>query len=955
MEMSVTVRDDATPAAAPARSRGPGRGERARALAGRAAFLALALLGGAAASAADEAETQFESVVRPLLLERCVGCHGPQAQWSSLRLDSRAAVLAGGDGGPAIVPGDPAASPLLARVTSVDPDLRMPPPEEGPALAPEQVAALSRWVAAGAPWPTDASGPPPPAEAAREHWAFRPLRSPALPAVDDDAWPRSPIDRFVLARLEAAGLRPSPEADRATLIRRATYDLTGLPPTAEETEAFVGDPAPDAYEALIERLLASPRHGEHWARHWLDVARYADTKGYVDVGEGNRFVHAAHYRDWVIRAFQEDLPYDTFVRLQVAADTLAGAERGHLAALGFLTLGRRFLGNAPDIIDDRIDVVSRGLLGLTVMCARCHDHKYDPITSREYYGLYGVFQNCVERLEPLPRSGDAAPPTPEFTAELEKRQRAFADLTAAQRALGSARLRRRLADYLLAQRSLDRYPEQAFVQLSSADDLLPGLVRRWEVLLERAEQLRDPVFSAWIAYAALDDADFAARASDVAARLAAGPPAWNPRVAAAFREPPVSIEDVAARYAGLLAAVEVRWETACAEARCGGRPEPAGLADPDDEELRLAFFGPESPCVIPDEPLQQTDYLWDFPTREKLWKAHTELEAWLLSAPQSAPRALVLEDRRTIVEPQVFRRGNPAQKGDVVPRQFLGVLAGEAARPFSLGSGRLELADALVAADNPLTPRVWANRVWLHHFGVGLVDSPSDFGMRAPAPSHPELLDWLAALLRDGGWSTRALHRAIMLSATYRQASSGPAGPTGDRAREVDPENRLLWRMHPRRLSFEQFRDSLLLVAGDLDETRGGPGTDLFGRRRSVYVTVDRQFLPAVMAAFDVANPNLHAPQRVETTTAMQALFGLNHPFMAERAAHAAERAAAEAASPVDALYRRVLGRMPRADERRRAGSFLADAAATPAEDALGPLAQLAQVLMLSNEFSFVD
>lgn len=923
-----------------------------------ASIVALALIGGgrAAAAAPDEAESLFETVVRPLFTERCVACHGPETQWSSLRLDSRAAMLAGGDGGPALVSGDPKASSLMARVTSTDPDLRMPPPEEGPALSPDQVAALGRWIAAGAPWPADAAGPPPSAEeAARAHWAFQPLERPEPPAVRDEAWPRNPIDRFVLARLEAEGLEPSPEADRATLIRRASFDLTGLPPTAEETRAFVEDPAADAYDALIERLLASPRYGEHWARHWLDVARYADTKGYVDVGEGNRYVHASHYRDWVIRAFQDDMPYDTFIRMQVAADRLAGEDRGQLAAMGFLTLGRRFLGNAPDIIDDRIDVVSRGVLGLTVACARCHDHKYDPITTREYYGLYGVFQNCVERLEPLPPTAEAPAPTPEFTAELEKRQRAFDELTATHRRQGSERLRRRLSEYLLAQRTLDTYPEQSFVQLSSADDLLPGLVRRWEVLLKRAEVLRDPVFSAWTAYAQLDDDDFATRAADIAPRLAAGPPAWNPRVAAAFRAPPVSIADVAARYAGLLAAVETQWEAACAEARCGGSPEPTALPDPADEQLRQAFYGPDSPCTIPDEPLQQTDYLWDFRTREKLWKAHTELEAWLLSAPQAAPRGLMLDDRRTIVEPRIFRRGNPAQKGDVVPRQFLGVVAGKSPQPFSRGSGRLELADALVAADNPLTPRVWANRVWFHHFGAGLVDSPSDFGVRAAAPSHPELLDWVAALLRDGGWSTKALHRAIMLSATYRQASSGPSAAILARAREIDPENRLLWRMNPRRLSFEQFRDSLLAVAGDLDETRGGPGSDLFGPRRSIYVTVDRQFLPAVMAAFDMANPNLHAPKRVETTTAIQALFGLNHPFMAERAAHAADRAAADPAGCVDALYRGVLGRMPTAEERRRADEFLAAAGDDSGASPFKPLAQLTQVLMLSNEFTFVD
>jgi len=911
------------------------------------------------APAADHAEEAlFETVVRPLLATQCADCHGPRTQWAGLRLDSREALLAGGDSGPAAEPGHPAGSLLLARVTSADPAFRMPPPDQGPALSAEQQAALARWIAAGAPWPSrgDAAAPSP-HDAARTHWAFGPVRSGALPAVGDASWVRGPIDRFVLARLETAGLRPSPEADRATLIRRASYDLTGLPPTAAETQAFVDDPSPDAYAALIDRLLESPQYGEHWARHWLDVARYSDAKGYVDLSEGPRFVHAASYRDWVIGAFQDDLPYDAFVRLQLCADQLAGDDRAQLAAMGFLTLGRRFLGNAPDIIDDRIDVVARGLLGLTVGCARCHDHKYDPISTQEYYGLYGVFQNCIERLEPLPRAPGVPPPAEEFTAEREKRQQEFRELTARHRAEGNARLRKRLAEYLLAQRALDDYPEQSFVQLSSPDDLLPGLVRRWEVLLKQAELHQDPAFSAWTAYARLSDAEFAARAPEIAPRLADAAPPWNRRVAAAFRAPPASIEEVAARYAGLLAEIDAQWEAACREAEQAGGPPPSALADAEDERLRQAFYGPDSPCVIPDEPLPHTDYLWDFATRGALWHAHEKLETWLLTAPREAPYALVLEDRRTMLEPQVFRRGDPSKKGEAVPRQFLRVLAGEAARPFSQGSGRRELADAIVAADNPLAPRVWANRVWLHHFGAGLVASPSDFGLRAPPPSHPELLDWLAALLRDGGWRTKPLHRAIMLSATYRQASSGPLPEAARiRAEEVDPENRLLWRRTPRRLSFEQFRDALLAAPGDLELTRGGPGTDVFGCRRSIYVTVDRQHPAPVMTAFDAANANLHTPQRVETTTALQALFALNHPFVAQRAARIAEQVAAtDPETRVDALYRRALSRSPTADERQEAARFLDEAAADPQPGALAPLAQLAQVMLLSNEFLFVD
>jgi hypothetical protein len=728
------------------------------------AWLWCATLGDAAPppDASTPTEEHFERHVRPLLVQRCHECHGPDSQWAGLRLDSSAGLEAGGDGGPAVRPGDAAASLLYQRLASDDPDFRMPPPDAGPPLTADQLQAVAQWIDAGASWPAPLASEPS-AAAATSHWAFQPVGNPALPSVRDAAWIRTPIDRFVLARLEAAGLKPSPEADRATLVRRVTYDLTGLPPTAEEVAAFVHDARPDAYEALIDRLLDSPRYGEHWGRHWLDVARYSDAKGYVDLGECKQFVHSAHYRDWVIRAFQEDLPYDCFIMLQLAADQAAPDDPAALAAMGFLTLGRRFLGNAPDILDDRIDVIARGLLGLTVGCARCHDHKYDPIPTQDYYSLYGVLQNSLERFVPLPRPADAEPPSAEFVAGLAEREQAQRELVARERSDAERRMRERLADYLLAQRELDKYPEQSFVQLSSKDELLPGIVRRWEVLLKQAELRGDPVFAAWIAYARLTDAEFAAQAPATTAQLQQAAPPLNPRVAAAFRTPPASATEAAARYQALLAEVEAQWNAACQAAAAAQRPAPTALDDPADEQLRQAFFGPASPCVIPDESIVHTDYLWDFPTRQALWKAQNELETWLLSAPTAAPYAVALVDRPHPIEAFLFRRGDPARKGEAVPRQFLAALAGPERRPFAVGSGRLELAQAIASPANPLTARVWVNRVWLHHFGVGLVATPSDFGLRAAPPSHPELLDWLAARLVEHGWRSKPLHREILL------------------------------------------------------------------------------------------------------------------------------------------------------------------------------------------------
>ena len=922
------------------------------------AAIAAGLSGAVAAAAlpADEALDLFEKQVRPLLVDRCQGCHGGAKQWAGLRLDSRDAILAGGDSGPALVSGEPDRSEIMARLASTDPDVRMPPPEHGPAVTAAQAAAVRAWIAAGAPWPasTPAAVRPDPR---RTHWAYQPITAPEPPAVDDRGWSRGPIDRFVLASLEAAGLEPAPEADRATFIRRATFDLHGLPPTPEEIETFVADPSADAHDRLVDRLLASPRYGEHWGRHWLDVARYSESKGYVDTNEGRWHVHAPFYRDWVIRAFNDDMPFDRFVLLQMAADQVAPTEPDHLAALGFLTLGRRFQGNAPDIIDDRIDVVTRGLLGLTVGCARCHDHKFDPIPARDYYSLYGVFQNTVERLVPLPRPA-SAPVDPEFEKGLEERTRKYAELEAEKRREANERLRKRFPDYLLAQRELAKYPEQEFVQLSGPEELLPGLVRRFEVFLRHADRRGDPVFAPWIALGMLADADYASRAAAITTELQRRQPPLNPLVAAAFREPPASAAEVARRYADLLAASDARWADAVAAAQRENRPEPTALDDAAAEALRQAFSGADSPCVIPVEPLVQTNFLWDFKTREALWKAQAEIDDWLWKRPGTLPHAVVLNDRPTVRDALLLRGGNAAAKGDIVPRRFLEVLAGPDRQPFTAGSGRRELAAAIVAVDNPLTARVWVNRVWMHHFGAGLVVSPSDFGVRTAAPSHPQLLDWLATRLRGAGFRTKALHREIMLSATYRQSSS-PDTASRARGMTVDPDNRLLWRMNPRRLSFEQFRDALLAVAGQLDTTAAGKGTDLFGTRRTIYTENDRHVLPGVLGVFDFANPNLHTPQRGETTTALQALFGMNHPFVAERARQVARHVGGSAnsaagADPLPAVYRAVLGRAPSAAERAAGAKFLAAAAAEPGSD-LAPLEQFAQVLLLSNEFLFVD
>ena len=870
-------------------------------------------------------ENLFESAVRPVLIERCLECHGPNKQEGGLRLDSLPTLLTGGESGPAIVPGAPRKS-LLIQAVQRSGDLEMPPDE---ALSAVEIDAISAWISQGALWPeSNAIRPDEIANAARSHWAFAPVQEPQVPHVENADRHRSPVDAFVEEKLRAAGLDFSPEADRRTLIRRASYTLTGLPPTAQEVEDFVNDPDRSAYERLIDRLLDSPRYGEHWARHWLDVARYSDTKGYVYAREERFWVHAWAYRDWVVRAFTEDLPYDRFLLLQLAADQIADRRDDDLVAMGFLTLGRRFLGVPHEIIDDRIDVVSRGTMGLTVGCARCHNHKYDPIPTADYYSLYGIFASSAERLVPLPSE---APRDESFETALRTRQEKLKTTLADNRIESADRVRNRIGDYLHAQTELHKYPAQGFDQVFEKSDLLPAFVRQIERYLRLADQRRDPVFVPWHLYRKLDAEAFVEDAV-VATRSLQDLPegAVNARVLQAFSTPPKSFRDVIDRYAVLFETANAEWQSKSNsdEPPAASTPAPSVngsrpvLPDPDTEQLWSVLYGPQAPCEVPDQPIVHTETFFDSATCTNLWKLQGEVDRWIINSPNDAPHALILVDRPVPVEPRIFRRGNPLNPGDEVPRQFLSVLTGERRTPFRQGSGRLELARAIIDSGNPLTPRVIVNRVWAHHFGRGLVQTPSDFGLRSDPPSHPQLLDWLASQFVENGWSLKSLHRRILLSTTFRQSSLGPVNDAvRDRALKRDPDNRLLWKMNARRLSFEEFRDSVLAAAGELDRKIGGKPVDLFQepytKRRTLYGLVDRQFFPGTLRMFDFANPDLHIPKRSETTVPQQALFFMNHPLALDRV-RALTDIAGRAAAPGDfvrEMFRRILQRDPTRSE----------------------------------------
>lgn len=855
----------------------------------------------------------FERKVRPLLAEHCYQCHGAKKQQAGLRLDTTAGLKQGADTGPVVIPGDPEKS-LLLRAVRRESDAPMPPKEP---LSAEAVAVLTEWVKSGAVVPAEESvqgSQPDP----RRHWAFQPISDPVPPRVNGPV--SNPIDQFVLARLEAVGHTLALPADRRTLLRRLSFDLIGLPPTPEELAAFEADTAPDAYPRLVERLLASPHYGERCARHWMDIARYADTKGYV-FREDRNYPYAYTYRDYLIRSFNEDKPYDRFLIEQLAADRLElGADRSALAAMGFLTLGRRFLNNIHDVIDDRIDLIGRGLLGLTLACARCHDHKYDPIPSRDYYSLYGVLRSSREP-ENLPVIGEP-PDTPEyraFQAELAKRRQELAEMIESRRQAEVRRLQAPevVAAYLQAFFDI-RNNNWDVAKTLKERDLKSVLYMRWRNYLVEELKARPSVFAPLQALAAIADKNFPSQWETV---LSSGGAAFDPEVVKVLRDAkPRTFPDAVMALARSLG-------TAAKGSSLAKVHQPGGPTDITPEEF---------------------ERIRNRADRDAITDAQTKLDKFIASSPHAPPRAMVLEDAEPF-QPYVFLRGNPSQRGPSVPRQFLEVLSGPARKPFTDGSGRLELAKAIASPQNPLTARVWVNRVWAYHFGQGLVTTPSDFGVRTPPPSHPELLDWLTRRFIDSGWSTKQLHRLIVLSRTYQQASVGPL---------ADPDNRLLSRQNRQRLDFESLRDAMLRVSGALDPSIGGRSVDIFKapytKRRSVYAFIDRQNVPSPFRSFDVASPDQHVPMRYQTTVPQQALFLMNHPFVAEMAKALAARTANVSAMDdrLDALYRHALARSPRTEEREAARQFLE---ATEQAPGFGPWEQLAQVLLISNEFAFVD
>jgi hypothetical protein len=831
----------------------------------------LAVLALLSLAAAGKDAVFFETRIRPLLAKHCYSCHG-QTEMAGLRLDSRERILRGGKSGPALVLGKADESLLLQAVEHRNAKLKMPP---GRKLEDKEIADLRTWVTDGAVWPEERGG------GEKALWSLRPVKKPA----------GGSIDEFVLAKLRTEGLEQGPLADKRMLLRRATFDLTGLPPGPEEITAFLADDTPGAFAKVVDRLLASPRYGERWARYWLDVARYSD--GAQGARDDTPFPNAWRYRDWVVQALNGDLPYNEFVRAQIAADLLPG--RKHLPALGFETIG--------ESDNDRVDVTTRAFLGFTVGCAQCHNHKFDPIPTKDYYSLLGVFKSSKVDEHPLV---DAAVVKKyrDATAALAEKKEEVNHFLDQQTKLVVDVLATRTADYLMA-----------VWTGQGGEDLDAETLGRWKKFLGKAKK-DHPFFAPWFGHEGRGAAvEMQAAVRAVIAEKKAVDDRNYVKVGGIE-----GMKDTGKVIGTLVDALPIErfyfWRD------MASRPYKV-------EDLNFAggvyFYGPK-----------EVGRFLDPRTKAYLDALQTEVKELTAAVPPAYPFVHVLHDSDKPANTKIAIRGNAENLGEEAPRRFLSALCEGEPEPFQQGSGRLELANAIASASNPLTARVIVNRLWAGHFGEGLVRTASNFGQLGERPTHPELLDYLAARLVESGWSLKTMHREMMLSRTYQLASDS----------KKETENRLLWRANVReRLDFEALRDSILAVAGTLDLTVGGasaPLQDTF-TRRTLYATVSRSQPDRTMALFDFPDANASSESRIVTVGPMQRLFFMNSPFVAVQAKVLGTRIQKMG---IPAAYELLYGRPATAEEIRLGEAFVGGDAAK--------WAQYAQVLLTAAEFSAV-
>ena len=996
-------------------------------------LLTLALL--APLASADDAF--FEQRIRPLLAEKCQSCHGGTKARGGLKLDAREAVLQGGETGPAAISGDAAKSLLIAAVKQTG-ELKMPPKGK---LTSQEIADLEAWVNRKLPWPATAP------VKAKELWALKPLAKPALPPVKRPAWPADPLDRFILAGIESHGLAPAKPAAPRTLMRRVAFDLTGLPPHPIDVERFAADPSPTAYRAYVEKLLASPTYGERWGRHWLDLVRYCDSFDSRGIGGDGDCADAWRYRDWVVRSLNADMPYSRFVQLQIAGDLLEPGPEG-LIPTGMLALGNWGGGDADkeklltDIVDDQVDVVSRSILGLTVACARCHDHKFDPISTKDYYALGGIFfsSHILPNVGAKTGGPNMLRVNVETAAELaQRREREAASKAcdaATARTLTEARkralerIRAELPRHLLPKPG-DQLDERltafartmarpaAGVPFAKRRTIYPGMVA-WAGPTDNPALILNVTPDA-IQYATIVAPGHAISVhpgpkSDVAVvwtspvsgdvspsgELRDFDPTcgdgvdWELRLAAgngvkslakgtlanggkqALPSPTVHVEAgdrlelVINRRAGYecdttgigfaIRSESQSWNLATDFLKA--MPEAAQVGPWSAVEVTSAT--PWTPAVqaaiakwqaAKDEASAKalaealanagtlpTSLEGLFAPAEQATLARLRAESAAIKAKLDAPRPTAHATQEGGVpdsphagthDVKVHIRGRYDRLGDPAPRGFPAAVTVANAPKIVAGSGRKELADWLTRPDHPLTARVIVNRVWQYHFGEGLVRTPSNFGTLGEAPSHPELLDFLAAKFVAEGWSLKTLHRQILLSSTYRQAA----------ATNADADNRWLARFPRKRLEAEAIRDSLLTVAGKLDAARGGPSVRDFGSpRRTLYVTSIRSDRTGFSPLFDAADNTAPVDKRTLSTVAPQALFLMNHPFVKAQAEAFAARL--DEPEPLVQAHRLAFARKPSDNELSLGRAFLASG---------GTLAEWCHLLLQSNEFVTLD
>jgi len=888
----------------------------------------------------------FEKKVRPVLVERCFECHSSTAKVKGgLSLDSRDSMLTGGDSGPALVAGQPDKSLLIEAIGYKNQDMQMPPKKQLPAA---EMEALVQWVKMGAPDPRTGAVVATAKhltgmdlKSGREFWSFKTLAAPAAPVVKNTAWVKTPIDAFVLSQLEAKSLSPAPPADKRTLIRRATQDLTGLPPTPEEVDAFLKDESTEAFPRVIERLLNSPAYGERWGRHWLDVARYADSNG---MDENVAFGHAWRYRDYVVRAFNNNKPYDQFLIEQIAGDLLPAhdtADRHEaLAATGFLAIGGRVLAEPDvkkmelDIIDEQLDTLGKAFLGMTLGCVRCHDHKFDPVSQADYYALAAIFRSTRslsdEKMGAIKFWYEHQMATPEqvaakkaHEAKAAEKRKVVTAFSAKARAELKAELHSHAAEYLTAAAQLPDDPDFADVEkLAAAAKLRPRYLLTCRQYLARKSD--HPFFAEWRAF------------------TAAKKPA-----------------EVSTHYAPLFAAA-LKLD-----------PKAKDKPDADVAEARAALDDLAGFLVVPDKDADAFD-------AETLAKVTSMMDDLMQveDATPDPPAFMGVGEGNVVRAMPIHIRGSYLTLGKEIERGFPEVMRTSFIKPvFPVKqSGRLELARWLASSEHPLTARVMVNRLWRWHFGKGIVSSTDNFGVLGDKPSHPELLDWLARVFMENGWSVKDMHRLIMKSNAYQMASSHPNAGMASSAPDpalLDPENRLLWRFNIQRFEAEQIRDSLLHVSGTLSQEIGGKTIPLRNRefvfnhtsrdhttyetpRRALYLPIIRNHLYDMLEQFDYPDPTMPTGSRNATVVAPQALIMLNAPVVLDAATNLAKRIARDTHNgSIEARLQRVYsltyGREPTVREIERATRFIQG---SRNQDETWNL--LCQSLLAANEFMYL-